>query len=144
MATGDKVTTTTRNNTMTSINNARAKWGLSKVSSNVSSGTKTTASDYNNLITWLTEAKSKSGATTGIETKINIGDLLKETKLTNLQSQANAIYNWCVCHGNCSGTCSGKCSGTCSSSCRSNNRCRSGKCINCDGGAGGNDSCSGH
>ena len=141
MATGDKVTTTIRNNTMTSIDNARAKWGLSKVSSNVSSGTKITASDYNNLITWLTEAKSKSGASTGIEAKINIGDLLKETKLTNLQSQANAIYNWCVCHGNCSGGCSGSCSGGCRDRCSSICSAEF-----CSGGCNGTGSagCSGH
>lgn len=130
MATGDKILSTIRNSTMDTIDNARAKWGLGKVANKVTSGTKTTATDYNNLVTWLTEAKNKSGASTAIEAKVSVGEIMREAKLNNLVSQANAIYNWCVCYGNCSGSCTGSCTGSCSSTCsgKCSSRCSNSSC----------------
>ena len=123
---GTKILASERNATMTAIDNARAKWGLGKKTSNVSSETKATAADYNNLVAWLTEAKNKAGATTGIEGNVSAGSLMYQNKLNNLTSQANAVYNYCKCHGNCTGSCTGSCSGTCTKSCAQNcsNNCR--------------------
>lgn len=130
MATGDKILSTKRNSTMDSIDNARAKWGLVKIGNKVSSGTKTTSTDYNNLVNWLTEAKNKAGASTDIEAKVSIGEIMKEAKLNNLVSQANAIYNWCVCYGNCKGSCTGSCTGNCTSTCSGScsGKCSNGRC----------------
>ncbi len=114
---GTKILASERNATMTAIDNARVKWGLDKKASNTSSGTVATANDYNNLVAWLTEAKNKAGATTGIEGNVSAGSLMYQNKLNNLTSQANAVYNYCKCHGNCTGSCTGSCTGGCSGGC---------------------------
>ena len=127
---GSKIYASERNATMTAVDNARAKWGLGKKNSNVSEGTIATASDYNNLVSWLTEAKNKAGATTGIEGNVTPGSIMYQNKLNNLTSQANAVYNYCKCHGNCSGSCTGSCTGSCSGGC-------SGSCrTSCEGSCG--------
>ena len=127
---GTHVMSAERNLLMTSIDNARAKWGLNKVNSNVNSGTLASSSDYNNLVSWLTEAKNKSGSTTTIEGNISAGTVMTHNKVNNLMSQANAVYTYCRCHGNCrdsctgscSGSCTGRCSGSCGRSCGSSGR----------------------
>lgn len=138
MAAGDKLIISKRNSAMTSIDNARAKWGLTKINNTVSTGSKVNASDYNNLVNWLTEAKNKAGASTAIESTVSVGDIIKESKILNLQTQANSVYNYCTCHGNCTGSCTGGCTGSCTGSC-------SGGCRSCSGSCQGLcDSCRGH
>lgn len=140
-----KILVNERNNVMDTVDNARAKWGLGKVGSKVSGGTIAKAEDYNNLTKWLTEAKNASkGSPTAVEGAITQGTVMVQNKITNLISQANAIYNYCKCHGQCTGSCASSCTGSCKTSCSA---VCAGACRNRCGGTCGNhcsNNCAGH
>lgn len=106
-----------RNNTLTSVNKARNKWGLSSAGSNVSVGTIIDATNgVNNLLQWLREAKNKSGSPATVPNDVSVGSIITNV-YTGITSVANTIYNYCKCHGNCTGSCTGNCTGSCRGSC---------------------------
>lgn len=118
LAKGDKVLTSTHNNAVTALNAARAKWGLSSVSGNVSTGSTANASQLNNLITWLQEAKSKSGSPENITvTSVTAKSSLLVDQYDSLIASANNIKNYCPCNSNCSGGCKNTCTRNCASRC---------------------------
>lgn len=106
-----------RNTALKKVNNARTKWGLSSVGKDVVEGERINVVDgINDLLKWLREANRASGANISIMSDKSPEDVITD-EYTTIEQNADAIYNYCRCHGNCRDSCSGSCQNSCYGSC---------------------------
>ena len=114
IAVGDKILSSDMGTWLTSINQTLTRYGIANISNTFTVGSLAYASAINNVITQLLTADAhayhttrNSQATNLNNAKVNIGDLIRASTITNIKTYSDEIYtNYCSCNCNfCSCNC---------------------------------------
>lgn len=97
-AVGDLITAASVNIIQTGLDQIVSTWGTASVgSARAVTGEVCRASLLNNWITWLKTYSSRIGATsvTNSITNVAIGDLMLQSKITQVYNATQSVKNWC-------------------------------------------------
>lgn len=97
-AIGDLITAASVNIIQTGLDQIVSTWGTASVgSARAVTGEVCRASLLNNWITWLKTYSSRIGATsvTNSITNVAIGDLMVQSKITQVYNATQSVKNWC-------------------------------------------------
>ncbi|RGY64532.1 hypothetical protein DXA30_08160 [Fusobacterium ulcerans] len=97
-AAGDIITAASVNIIQTGLDQIVSTWGTTSAgSARAVTGEVCRASLFNNWITWLKTYSSRIGATsiTNSITNVAIGDLMIQSKVTQVYNATQSVKNWC-------------------------------------------------
>lgn len=97
-AAGDLITAASVNIIQTGLDQIVSTWGTASAgSARAVTGEVCRASLFNNWITWLKTYSSRIGATsvTNSITNVAIGDLMIQSKVTQVYNATQSVKNWC-------------------------------------------------